>query len=140
VVDATEMAVLGELFPFRLMQLGFRLFQVMDETEHDQFRYILPPVCLVPAGSFVMGSDHPRSDLEKSNETPQHTVRLEAYYIGVYPLTVTEYACFMQATHAPEPDAWSTQQQRLDHPAVWISWNQVHAYTCWITQVTGEAW
>jgi hypothetical protein len=35
VVDITELAVLGEQFPLRLMQLGFRLMQVIDEKARD---------------------------------------------------------------------------------------------------------
>jgi len=53
-MDITELAVLDEQFPLRLMQLGFRLIQVVNAMGRDQFRYMLPPICEVPAGLFLM--------------------------------------------------------------------------------------
>ena len=55
VVDITELAVLGEQFSLRLMQLGFHLMQVMDSAGQDQYRFVLPPVCAVPAGAVSDG-------------------------------------------------------------------------------------
>ncbi len=140
VIDITELAALGEQFPLRLMQLGFRLMQVADETGQDQFRYIVPPLCKVPAGPFLMGSDKKRDSYAYDEELPQHTVTLGAFEIGTYPLTVAEYASFVQATNPILPRAWSQQQQHADHPVDAISWHNALAYTQWLTQVTGDLW
>src|SRR5579871_1056066 len=86
-VDITELAVLGGQFPLRLMRLGFRLIQVIDDQGRDQFRYISPPVCDVPAGPFLMGSD------------PPQLMIVNAFALSTYPLTVAEFACFAQATN-----------------------------------------
>ena len=145
VVDITELAVLGEQFPLSLEQLGFRLMQAMDELGHDLYRYVLPPVCNIPAGPFLMGSTRWRDKHTLDNERRRHTVMLVAYQIGTYPLTVAEYVCFLQATGHPDPTSdgvsWQTQQiERADHPVVNVTWEEVWAYAQWLAEVTGEAW
>jgi len=140
VADITELTVLGDEFPVHLMQLGFRLMQVMDEAGRDQFRYVIPPVCAVPAGPFLMGSNQQRDPHAEENELPQHMVLLPAYHIGTYPLTVAEYACFVEATQQGEPEDWDYQQRYLDHPVVNVSWNDVLTYANFLAQVTGEPW
>jgi formylglycine-generating enzyme required for sulfatase activity len=143
-VDITALAVLGEQFPPRLLRLGFRLIQVIDETGQDQFRYIVPPVSTVPAGPFLMGSDPQQDPLACHNETPQHVVEVPAFQIGTYPLTVIEYACFMLAAQHPEPlrgHNWQTLlAHQSDHPVVGLSWEDVLAYAQWLTLVTGDDW
>jgi formylglycine-generating enzyme required for sulfatase activity len=132
VVDITELAVLGEQFPLRLMQLGFRLMQVIDKIRCDQFRYVLPPVCVVPAGPFIRGN-------------AQQTVELAAFQIGTYPVTVMEYACAVDAGAIPAPKGigdytWRLQQQRPDHPVVYIQWFDALAYAAWLSTVTRQPW
>jgi formylglycine-generating enzyme required for sulfatase activity len=145
-VDITELAVLGEQFPLRLMQLGFRCMQVLDEQGRDQFRYVLPPVCDVPAGPFLMGSDNQQDRAARYNELPPQTITLDAFAIGTYPLTVAEYACFVWATSSRELLAekdmiWQTQvTKRFDHPVVNLSWQDVLAYVRWLAKITGESW
>jgi hypothetical protein len=99
-VDITELAVLGEQFPLRLMQ-------VMDEAGRDQVRYVQSPVCIVPAGPFLMGSSRQLDTYATDDELPQHEVTLPAFQIGQYPLTVAEYACFVHSTPHPEPKGFS---------------------------------
>jgi len=137
VVDITQFAVLGEQFPLRLMQLGFRLMQVMDGTGHDQYRFVLPPVCAVPAGPFLMGSDKHKDHLAKVGELPQHTVTLSTYFIATYPLTVAEYTYYQVP---PAGGFWKRQQHQLDHPVVYITWEEAQDYARWLAQATGEDW
>ncbi len=152
IVDITDLAVLGDQFPLRLMQLGFRLMQVMDDQARDAFQYILPPVVTVPPGPFLMGSAIRKDKQTSDSEWPQHTVTLAEYHIGTYPLTVAEYACFVQAVQQSEPNelitkeygwglAWQTQlTERAEHPVVHVSWEDVLAYTQWLAQLTGDDW
>jgi formylglycine-generating enzyme required for sulfatase activity len=80
-----------EHFPPRLAQLGLQ-GSVIRGVE-----VILPPVCLVPAGPFLMGSDPERDPLAAQHfgarELPQHTVVLPAFEVARFPVTVAEYAC-----------------------------------------------
>src|SRR4051812_35265323 len=83
--------------PTRLQQLGFRMWSA------DDVAYILPPLCFVPAGPFVMGSDSATDPLAYSDDTPQDQVTTSAFKIGKYPVTVAEYACAVQRCLVPEP-------------------------------------
>ncbi len=143
--DITELAIVGEQFPLRLKQLGFRLMQVIDEQKRDLLRYIAPPVCEVPAGPFLMGSDKQRDPNAEDDELPQHEVMVPAFRIGMFPLTVAEYACAVAAggVHMPGSDGavtWQTQQQHPDHPIVCLSWHQANAYATWLADVTRQPW
>jgi|GEM_PF-2529376 formylglycine-generating enzyme required for sulfatase activity len=79
------------------------------------------------------------------------------FSIGIYPVTVAEYECAVQAGVVPEPhttrfteDAppewqnkgftWQDQLAHLDHPVVMVSWNDAIAYTKWLSKMTGEQW
>jgi len=143
VVDITELATLGEQFPLHLMRLGFRLLQTMDRAGHDQFRVIVPPVCDVPAGPFLMGSDKQYDPDARDEELPQHAVTVLAFQIGVFPLMVREYACAVEAGAVSEPEGeirWQHQLQQADHPVVCLSWFQARDYASFLTQVTGDHW
>jgi formylglycine-generating enzyme required for sulfatase activity len=126
----------------RLADLGF--------TAHSSkgIEYILPPLCSVPAGPFLMGSDRKRDKSTNADEEPQRSVTLPVYNIARYPVTVAEYACFVRAGHAEPPRSelygaildWQTQLGKLDHPVVMVSWHDAVAYATWLADVTGEQW
>ncbi|MEI6669477.1 MAG: SUMF1/EgtB/PvdO family nonheme iron enzyme [Acidobacteriota bacterium] len=60
-----------------------------------------PGMALVPAGSFEMGDHHGFVDpAHGSDEIPVHTVRLDAFYIGVNDVTNKEYGEFLNAAFA----------------------------------------
>ena len=50
----------------------------------------------VPAGEFLMGNTDQQAKYD--NEKPQHTVYLDDYFIGKYPVTVAQFAAFVKAT------------------------------------------
>ncbi len=106
---------------------------------------IVPPLSDVLAGPYLMGSDKKKDPQAYDDELPQHTVTLAAYQIGTYPVTVAEYARAVEARAVRQPPdteymKWATQLQRLDHPVVYVSWNDVVAYAAWLAQVTGQPW
>src|SRR5262249_53250094 len=106
----------------------------------DGVAVITPPLCEVPAGSFLMGSD-PRRDPEAHYaEQPQRTVEVPAFRIARYPVTVAEYGCAVRAGALREPPEWAKQSQRLDHPVVQVSWKGAITYVGWLAQATGEPW
>jgi len=132
-------AIPPERFPPRLAQLGFT-GQILRGQE-----VIVPPLCDVPAGPFLMGSD-PTQDREAlDDEKPQHRVTLPAFQIARFPVTVAEYACFVRSGHAKPTNyfnslRWEDQLQRLDHPVVNVSWRDAMAYAGWVAERTGQPW
>ncbi|MGB8645745.1 MAG: bifunctional serine/threonine-protein kinase/formylglycine-generating enzyme family protein [Anaerolineae bacterium] len=89
----------------------------------------------VPAGEFLMGS---KADMQvSSDEKPQHKVYLDEYLIGKYPVTVAQFAAFVQATG--HKVAVGDAQHKANHPVVNVSWDDVVAFCKWASQVTGRA-
>jgi sulfatase modifying factor 1 len=96
---------------------------------------------LIPAGEFVMGtSDEELSRLQKTNtgsnrdlyknESPQHKVDLDGYYIYKTEVTVSQYKKFCEETRRkmPEEPLWKWQD---NHPIVNVSWIDAKAYADW---------
>ena len=85
---------------------------------------VYPQVARIPAGEFTMGSDEGEED-----ERPPHPVYLDEFCIGVYPVTMDQYAAFIQdAKHRLPavrqlPRIVSEQQEmvfrELSTPYVW---------------------
>jgi eukaryotic-like serine/threonine-protein kinase len=51
---------------------------------------------LIPAGSFIMGSDHSEEDSEEGDERPVHRVRFKySFYMGKYEVTQAQYRAVM---------------------------------------------
>lgn len=108
-------------------------------------KFILAPVCTVAAGPFLMGSDQHYDKEASDEEKPAHQVTLVAYQIGRFPVTVAEYACFVDSGHAEPPKGehgvdWRTQLTCLDHPVTCITWQDAVAYAAWLAQITGQLW
>lgn len=120
-------------FPARLTELGFTV-----RSDHG-VAVIVPPLCRVPAGPFLMGSNPKRDAGAYIDEQPQQTVTLPTYELARYPVTVVEYECFVRAGHAV-PNDWQTQLDNLDHPVVNVTWHDAVAYAAWLSERTGEQW
>ncbi len=100
--------------------------------------YLLPPLVTIPAGEYPIGSDEGLYD----NEAPAHTVRLEAFQIGVFPVTNAEYALFIAAGGYEDERWWRTdaaktwrkgegssegsKQQWRDNRKTFQSWSEEH--------------
>ncbi len=137
------------LTPMSLYDLGFRGRNI------GGVECILPTTVFVAEGIFAMGSNTARDPLAFDDELPAHPVNVAAFSIGIYPVTVAEYACAVRAEQVPEPRinddpyvrrpnehmaTWEQQLQHPDHPVVNVSWNHAVAYVLWLAQVTGQSW
>ena len=100
---------------------------------------------LVPAGSFIMGTN--KTDSEDTHQKigtvkplyldqhPERQLTLDAYYIDKYEITNTEYKRFVDATQFPDyPTHWenvSFPEEIAAHPVTNITWREAFAYCAW---------
>ncbi|NWG18596.1 MAG: SUMF1/EgtB/PvdO family nonheme iron enzyme [Chloroflexi bacterium] len=111
-------------------------------------------VCEVPAGEYPIG------DNTLSASRPAHVVHLEAFAIGLTPVTNTQFAAFVEAggydspvywgemgwrwlrgQGARQPDFWHDRRFNApDQPVVGVCWYEALAYTIWLGGVTGLPW
>lgn len=104
----------------------------------------------IPAGEFLMGSNEP--ELARVRSNPRHPVKLDAYYIGRYPVTNADYQRFIDAhpkqpvpsSSLPEaqPYCWNKRTRRYpaglaNYPVVLLTWEEALAYCAWLGQSSG---
>ena len=89
-----------------------------------------PPegMVLIPAGEFIMGNEQDGDELER----PEHSVRMNAFFIDRYKVSCADYARFAVAT-ANWPSTWSSRcapgRERL--PVTGLKWHEANAYAQW---------
>jgi formylglycine-generating enzyme required for sulfatase activity len=101
--------------------------------------YFEPKTVLIPEGPFLMGSGAP------ANESPQHTLKLPAYRIGIYPVTNAQYEEFVREKHIPVAPVMGWDGQRVpsgleNHPVTGVTWYESLAYCQWLSEKTGRSY
>jgi formylglycine-generating enzyme required for sulfatase activity len=111
-----------------------------------------PELVMMPQGSFTMGSPD-NEPVRSSEEGPQHTVTIGyGLAVGKYPVTVAQWAAFIQATgYQGDPAAVNKNNcpalgkadflgytPTPDDPIVCVNWTEVQKYTEWLSQKTGK--
>ena len=96
----------------------------------------LPDILWLPVevGDFPMGSD------AASDEQPIHPVYLDAFEIAKYPVTNSQYACFVAATDRKPPKHWGGRMppdELRTHPVVAVSWEDAAAFCGWLSERCG---
>jgi formylglycine-generating enzyme required for sulfatase activity/tetratricopeptide (TPR) repeat protein len=108
---------------------------------HDEMALTLAPgvemtFVRIPAGEFLMGSSN--ADEEAlDDEKPQHRVQLDEYWMGKYPVTVAQFAAFVEATGYKTPLNIYVGQT-FNHPVVDVRWDDAIAFCQWASQTTGQ--
>ena len=88
----------------------------------------------VPAGWFRMGCEIGRDD-----EKPEHRVWVDAFELGAYQITNSQYARYLAATRHPEPPSWNDPSfNSPDLPVVAVSWHDAVGYCEWLTRLTAR--
>ncbi len=89
----------------------------------------------IPMGKFLMGS--PASERGRHADETLHAVTIsKPFYMGLYPVTVNQYAQFAKATGVTPQDPGF--QQAGDHPVVCIDWQSAQAFCAWLSKKTGK--
>jgi len=87
---------------------------------------------LIPAGKFLMGTNHKKSDAASH---PQHEVDQKAFQIDKYLVTNAQYARFVAATNHRPPSGWKNgkiAQEALLYPVTLVNWYDAKAYAKWV--------
>jgi formylglycine-generating enzyme len=120
----------------------------------------------VPAGSFLMGHDRGGGYIANRDDEPQHILELPDFLIGQGPVTVAQFAAFVEATGyvttaeqeggasswprldwLPVAEAsWrepygrgSSVDRKQDHPVTVVTWDDARAFCRWASEVSGLA-
>jgi formylglycine-generating enzyme required for sulfatase activity len=94
----------------------------------------------IPGGAFAMGS--PTYEPErKPNEGPQHTVTLNPFFIGAWPITQAQWAAVVSAhpakiSHGLDP--YPSFFKGRDLPVEGVSWNQADEFCRRLAEMTGR--
>ena len=91
-------------------------------------------ICYVPAGQFIMGSEDGATD-----ESPVHTVNLDAFWIDQTEVTNGQYERCVSAGECTEPmisssstrNSYYGSDQYRNYPVIYVGWNQAAAYCTW---------
>jgi formylglycine-generating enzyme required for sulfatase activity len=86
---------------------------------------IEPEVVLVPAGDALLGD-------------PPRTEHVNIFAIARRPVTVGEYAMFVDATRHDPPIGWEQMQRATGAALEGVSWADAVAYCRWLTVGTGR--
>lgn len=108
-------------------------------TAHDSIPLLSDttpdPVCrLVPAGAFLMGSEH-----GQEAERPVHRVWVDAFEMAIYQVRNRDFALFLEASGHAAPPGWNDSElNHPDQPVVAVSWFEAVEYCAWLSTVTGR--
>lgn len=104
------------------------------------------PMVLIPAGEFVMGSAN--DPLAFGNESPQHLVSLDAFWMDQYEVTNARYAQCVAAKACPPPAQLRSNTRAhyydnaefADFPVIYVRWVDANAFCTWTgKRLPGEA-
>lgn len=101
-------------------------------------QHINYPLVEIPPGPFTMGT-YPTGLRKTDPEEPQRSVTLDAYAIGIYHVTNSQYGLFLEETDYREPLFWHNERfNEAECPVVGVSWIDAHNFFDWLNELTSE--
>jgi formylglycine-generating enzyme required for sulfatase activity len=146
-IDITDVLTLTGVFPDRMRQLGYRIYQAVAESGQDTYQYVLPPLAKLPMGNYPVGIAATQYYAGETWLSPGRLrfKELQTYQISMYPLTVLEYKCAVDAGIVPAPFStadmwWGKLQRRPQWPIMLVSWENLQHYLKWLRECSKQAW
>ena len=112
-----------------LLEQAQNIIDQAKDAAKNAVNYVKPTMVSVKGGIFTMG------DNNYTNSSPEHSVTVEDFEIGKYPITFDEYDAFCEATGKDKPDdaGWG----RGNRPVINVSWYDAIEYCNWLTEQEG---
>jgi serine/threonine-protein kinase len=88
----------------------------------------------IPAGEFLMGSNPIQPITSYPDESPEHQIDLEEFFISAKPITNAQYEKFVLSTGYKKPGHWIggvVPSQKKAHPVTYIDWDDANAFANW---------
>ena len=85
----------------------------------------------IPAGTFLMGSDHNRDIDASGSEFPQHRVEMPAFWMTRFPVSAARFSAFIQATGTRLGNEHGLKQ-RANRPMTYVSLDEALRYCAWL--------
>jgi formylglycine-generating enzyme required for sulfatase activity len=80
----------------------------------------------IRGGRFTIGDDQ-----EAFQGRPKQVLKVEAFRIGRFPVTVWEYGRYLEDTGAAAPPEWDEQSRHPGRPVVGVTWHDAQSYCSW---------
>lgn len=87
----------------------------------------------ISSGKFLMGSNKKIDRDAADDELQQHELTLPMFYMSRYPVTVSQFRAFVEAS-GHKLDHEESLQGVPNHPVVYVTWHDAIAYCEWLTQ------
>ncbi len=117
------------------VQAGINLSTLGDQRFNPSLWYLpddeMLGFVLVPAGSFLMGSDE-KDKMALDREKPQHEIALPDFWMAKYPVTVAQFRMFVELSNYSF-DNWDLNQIS-SNPIISVNWYDALAYTRWLSE------
>lgn len=110
------------------------LWTPLDDVESMALLDAPGGMVLIPAGEFLMGSDHLKDRAAGPQEFPQHRVHVDVFEIDRYEVSNVDYLRFVLATGGEWPQFWRGKpfaDKMALHPVINVSWLDADAYCRW---------
>jgi len=102
--------------------------EALDQASQERLHTPGEPAYWKPiqAGTYTIGGDP-----DAYQSLPKKSVKLGGFRIGRFPVTVWEYAKYLEETGAEAPPKWEEQSRHPGCPVVRVTWRQAQDYCVW---------
>jgi len=127
----------GELFEFEIVTVNAK--GKITQRDKKQARYqteevgkgVLLEMVSIAGGTFTMGS--PKTENERnSNESPQHQVTVQPFYMGKYPVTQAQW----EAVMGNKPSHFKGKNRPVEN----VSWDDANEFCQRLSKKTGKSY